>query len=388
MLSKIVLALALAGAKAQLPGNKDSKKFEYDAGDKGKKGCDHVDLLPSKRCNYARDQDRWGYDKGVKQWMSPAEAARKRAAPTSHARDQDRWGYDKGVKQWMSPAEACPEACGTYKPWKGCKWIRSNSNVVGEKKIGKAKDPDDCIKMVKKECPDATIANYNIEDMVAADGGNAKAKCWCQYGGKPKKQKDALWASCYLGEPDTKKKRRGRATSTPRRASRKNRHFPDARRDRTLSELPRRASRKNSVCTSSTRAAESVHRRCKKDDKKRPTASGLCRGRPGFSILARRWKDSEDGLRCKDIKKLVQFGGKPKKDTGNYASCYLGEPDTKKKCKKDDKKWKDSEDGLRCKDIKKSDDRKKMCKKLRGETADGEIVKAYEACCKTCKKYA
>mmetsp|Transcript_20012 Transcript_20012/g.59623 ORF Transcript_20012/g.59623 Transcript_20012/m.59623 type:complete len:307 (+) Transcript_20012:145-1065(+) len=306
MLSKIVLALALAGAKAQLPGNKDSKKFEYDAGDKGKKGCDHVDLLPSKRCNYARDQDRWG--------------------------------YDKGVKQWMSPAEACPEACGTYKPWKGCKWIRSNSNVVGEKKIGKAKDPDDCIKMVKKECPDATIANYNIEDMVAADGGNAKAKCWCQYGGKPKKQKDALWASCYLGEPDTKKKRRGRATSTPRRASRKNRHFPDARRDRTLSELPRRASRKNSVCTSSTRAAESVHRRCKKDDKKRPTASGLCRGRPGFSILARRWKDSEDGLRCKDIKK--------------------------------------------------SDDRKKMCKKLRGETADGEIVKAYEACCKTCKKYA
>mmetsp|Transcript_20011 Transcript_20011/g.59620 ORF Transcript_20011/g.59620 Transcript_20011/m.59620 type:complete len:232 (+) Transcript_20011:145-840(+) len=231
MLSKIVLALALAGAKAQLPGNKDSKKFEYDAGDKGKKGCDHVDLLPSKRCNYARDQDRWG--------------------------------YDKGVKQWMSPAEACPEACGTYKPWKGCKWIRSNSNVVGEKKIGKAKDPDDCIKMVKKECPDATIANYNIEDMVAADGGNAKAKCWCQYGGKPKKQKDALWASCYLGEPDTKKK-----------------------------------------------------------------------------------------------------------------------------CKKDDKKWKDSEDGLRCKDIKKSDDRKKMCKKLRGETADGEIVKAYEACCKTCKKYA
>mmetsp|Transcript_20009 Transcript_20009/g.59614 ORF Transcript_20009/g.59614 Transcript_20009/m.59614 type:complete len:308 (+) Transcript_20009:109-1032(+) len=307
MMSKILLALCLAvGTKAQLPYNKDSKKFEYDAGDKGDKGCDHVDLLPSKRCNYAEDQDRWGYDKKL--------------------------GRD------MSPAEACPKACGTYKPWKNCDWVRSDSGYDEYDQIGDAKNPDDCIKMVKKECPDATIANYNIEDMVAADGGNAKAKCWCQYGGKPKKQKDALWASCYLGEPDTKKKRRGRATSTPRRASRKNRHFPDARRDRTLSELPRRASRKNSVCTSSTRAAESVHRRCKKDDKKRPTASGLCRGRPGFSILARRWKDSEDGLRCKDIKK--------------------------------------------------SDDRKKMCKKLRGETADGEIVKAYEACCKTCKKYA
>mmetsp|Transcript_20006 Transcript_20006/g.59607 ORF Transcript_20006/g.59607 Transcript_20006/m.59607 type:complete len:232 (+) Transcript_20006:109-804(+) len=231
MMSKILLALCLAvGTKAQLPYNKDSKKFEYDAGDKGDKGCDHVDLLPSKRCNYAEDQDRWGYDKKL--------------------------GRD------MSPAEACPKACGTYKPWKNCDWVRSDSGYDEYDQIGDAKNPDDCIKICKKEFPDATIANINIGEVVEAEGGNAKSTCWCQ------------------------------------------------------------------------------------------------------------------------------FGGKPKKDTGNYASCYLGEPDTKKKCKKDDKKWKDSEDGLRCKDIKKSDDRKKMCKKLRGETADGEIVKAYEACCKTCKKYA
>jgi len=230
-MSRIALALLLAvGGEAQLPGNKDSKKWSYDAGAKGDKGCKHVDLLPSKRC----ETEPYG----------------------------ERMGYESKLNRDMTPAEACPEACGTYKPWKKCKWIRSDSNTDGQQAAGPAKNPDDCIKICKKEFPDATIANINIGEVVEAEGGNAKSTCWCQ------------------------------------------------------------------------------------------------------------------------------FGGKPKKDTGNYASCYLGEPDTKKKCKKDDKKWKDSEDGLRCKDIKKSDDRKKMCKKLRGETADGEIVKAYEACCKTCKKYA
>eukprot|EP00629_Pelagomonadales_sp_RCC1024_P010944 CAMPEP_0119275500 /NCGR_PEP_ID=MMETSP1329-20130426/13849_1 /TAXON_ID=114041 /ORGANISM="Genus nov. species nov., Strain RCC1024" /LENGTH=60 /DNA_ID=CAMNT_0007275881 /DNA_START=31 /DNA_END=210 /DNA_ORIENTATION=+ len=49
----IGLALALAiGANAQLPYCKDAKEknWVYDAGDKGEKGCQHVDLLPSKRC--------------------------------------------------------------------------------------------------------------------------------------------------------------------------------------------------------------------------------------------------------------------------------------------------------------------------------------------------
>jgi len=66
-----------------------------------------------------------------------------------------------------------------------------------------------------------------------------------------------------------------------------------------------------------------------------------------------------------------------------------GKAPSKGKCKKDDKTWRDKDDGTTCKGIKKIKDkkaRKKACKKLKGENADGEIVTAKEACCKkACK---
>jgi hypothetical protein len=88
-----------------------------------------------------------------------------------------------------------------------------------------------------------------------------------------------------------------------------------------------------------------------------------------------------------------QFGGEPTEQLDqSWASCYLGEGGGGgKKCSGDDKKWKDKNDGMKCKKIKKmsSKARKEACKdkKLKGLNKAGDLVTAKKACCKTCKKY-
>jgi len=102
-----------------------------------------------------------------------------------------------------------------------------------------------------------------IEDVVEADGGKARATCYCKYGDKKPKEDKSGFASCYYGsssssgsDEDKKKKPAAARTSTPRRAPRKcryprstraekkpYRHFLDARRERTISALPPRARR-------------------------------------------------------------------------------------------------------------------------------------------------
>merc|ERR1740120_285301 len=73
--------------------------------------------------------------------------------------------------------------------WDTCEWVRSNSNTDNEQNIGHAKNPQQCIEMVRANCPDASIANFPL---------SGEGDCWCQYGPEPIAEFDSDYNSCLL----------------------------------------------------------------------------------------------------------------------------------------------------------------------------------------------
>lgn len=93
--------------------------------------------------------------------------------------------------------DTCKATCGfcdSGSLWNSCAWLRSNSNRgSGERQVGYASTPNECISMVQQHCPSATIANLNRN----AIDNHQRSPCWCQYGGMPSSQLSEWW-SCYL----------------------------------------------------------------------------------------------------------------------------------------------------------------------------------------------
>jgi len=76
------------------------------------------------------------------------------------------------------------EAVGT-----SCNWVVQNYNTNGEKNIGEASSPEECIQMVKEQCPDFTIANLPK---------TGSGSCWCQKGNDMREDTSSSWQTCLL----------------------------------------------------------------------------------------------------------------------------------------------------------------------------------------------
>jgi len=71
-----------------------------------------------------------------------------------------------------------------------CDWIRNNENTDGELYVGEADSYEECIDMVRAQCPWATIANLG--------GGAGGGDCWCQQGLDRTESEASAWESCFL----------------------------------------------------------------------------------------------------------------------------------------------------------------------------------------------
>jgi len=70
-----------------------------------------------------------------------------------------------------------------------CNWVVQNRNTNGEKNIGQASSPEECIKMVKERCPGFTIANLPK---------TGSGSCWCQKGDDMREDSGSTWQTCLL----------------------------------------------------------------------------------------------------------------------------------------------------------------------------------------------
>eukprot|EP00618_Florenciella_parvula_P004770 CAMPEP_0119506564 /NCGR_PEP_ID=MMETSP1344-20130328/26744_1 /TAXON_ID=236787 /ORGANISM="Florenciella parvula, Strain CCMP2471" /LENGTH=103 /DNA_ID=CAMNT_0007543113 /DNA_START=42 /DNA_END=350 /DNA_ORIENTATION=+ len=79
-------------------------------------------------------------------------------------------------------------------------WVRNNFNDHGEKEVGHASSPEECIAMVLESCPDADIANMPT---------SGKGDCWCQYAAHPDMRLDVdlpdHYMSCLLSGRDARR---------------------------------------------------------------------------------------------------------------------------------------------------------------------------------------
>ena len=86
--------------------------------------------------------------------------------------------YDDGPSSYGYEYSAS-HSDGTQTDWSSCTWIESNANTDGEHDVGVVQSYEECIDIVRQQCPDATMANIDMDN---ADSGSL-GTCWCQYGG-------------------------------------------------------------------------------------------------------------------------------------------------------------------------------------------------------------
>jgi len=75
-----------------------------------------------------------------------------------------------------------------------CNWVIQNRNTNGERRIGEASSPEECITMVKAQCGGATIANMPKE---------GHGSCWCQFGNNMEPDPSSSWQTCLLSSITT-----------------------------------------------------------------------------------------------------------------------------------------------------------------------------------------
>jgi len=83
----------------------------------------------------------------------------------------------------------CGEGPAVQPVQTNCDWVIQNRNTNGEKNIGEASSPEECITMVKAQCSGATIANLPKE---------GHGSCWCQFGNNMEPDPSSSWQTCLL----------------------------------------------------------------------------------------------------------------------------------------------------------------------------------------------
>ena len=91
-------------------------------------------------------------------------------------------------------SDSCTVAQTTYTY--ECPWVANNINTMNERYAGDVSSKSECIDLVRETCPDATIANVDID--VDVGGGDATYSCWCQFGRDMTEVADARWTNCLL----------------------------------------------------------------------------------------------------------------------------------------------------------------------------------------------
>ena len=107
-----------------------------------------------------------------------------------------KWSWLGDTSEYPN-AMACLEGClQRYRaPPVSCTWVENNINTYGERYAGEVESEEECIALVRKQCPTATIAN--LDTSVGSDS-NVKGSCWCQWGSDLTLVPGSGWKNCLL----------------------------------------------------------------------------------------------------------------------------------------------------------------------------------------------
>ena len=76
--------------------------------------------------------------------------------------DPDKGSFyvcDNAADSGIHASVACSDTCASAF---GCKWVENNINIAGEMWVGDVSYEDECIQLVRNECPSATIAHMDV----------------------------------------------------------------------------------------------------------------------------------------------------------------------------------------------------------------------------------
>ena len=113
------------------------------------------------------------------------------------------YGLCDGTTSWLGDtsdypnAEACHRGClERYRAAPpSCTWVENNINFYGEVYAGDVESEEECIVLVRQQCPTATIANL---DTSVGPGSNVRGSCWCQWGTNLTLVPGSGWKNCLL----------------------------------------------------------------------------------------------------------------------------------------------------------------------------------------------
>jgi hypothetical protein len=96
-----------------------------------------------------------------------------------------------GACKNKADVDSCPHLQTTYTYT--CAWVQhlNSDNLDGEIWVGDVTTKSDCIDLVRKYCPRATIANVDMNVDTAGKGG-----CWCQFGREQTSKPCAFYEHC------------------------------------------------------------------------------------------------------------------------------------------------------------------------------------------------
>eukprot|EP00961_Rhodomonas_salina_P094893 1276652-Rhodomonas_salina.1 len=118
-------------------------------------------------------------------WATIANFGGGDGAGSCYCQDGEERSVDESGREscWL---EEVPSSCDFCH----CEWIRNNYNTEGELYVGDADSQQECIELVRRDCPWATIANFA--------GASGSGECWCQEGNDRTPDETSAYESCWI----------------------------------------------------------------------------------------------------------------------------------------------------------------------------------------------